>query len=87
MEEDDIFESDELYMDEEESSFVEDKEDADSSRDEKVGTVVGLVEGKFYKAEKARYTDELRWIRAYQTIVVCTDQMYSLHLQKSLECL
>ena len=67
MEEDDIFESDELYMDEEESSFVEDKEDADSSRDEKVGTVVGLVEGKFYKAEKARYTDELRWIRAYQS--------------------
>ena len=66
MEEDDIFESDELYMDEEESSFVEDKEDADSSRDEKVGTVVGLVEGKFYKAEKARYTDELRWIRDYQ---------------------
>ena len=66
MEEDDIFESDELYMDEEESSFVEDKEDVDSSRDEKVGTVVGLVEGKFYKAEKARYTDELRWIRAYQ---------------------
>ena len=66
MEEDDIFESDELYMDEEESSFIEDKEDADSSRDEKVGTVVGLVEGKFYKAEKARYTDELRWIRAYQ---------------------
>ena len=66
MEEDDIFESDELYMDEEESSFVEDKEDADSRRDEKVGTVVGLVEGKFYKAEKARYTDELRWIRAYQ---------------------
>ena len=66
MEEDDIFESDELYMDEEESSFVEDKEDADSSRDEKVGTIVGLVEGKFYKAEKARYTDELRWIRAYQ---------------------
>ena len=66
MEEDDIFESDELYMDEEESSFVEDKDDADNSRDEKVGTVVGLVEGKFYKAEKARYTDELRWIRAYQ---------------------
>ena len=66
MEEDDIFESDELYMDEEESSFVEDKEDADSSRDEKVGRVVGLVEGKFYKAENARDTDELRWIRAYQ---------------------
>ena len=66
MEEDDIFESDELYMDEEESSFVEDKDDADNSRDEKVGTVVGLVEGKYYKAEKARYTDELRWIRAYQ---------------------
>ncbi len=66
MEEDDIFESDELYMDEEESSFVEDKDDADNSRDEKVGTIVGLVEGKYYKAEKARYTDELRWIRAYQ---------------------
>ena len=40
MAEDDIFESDELYMDEEESSFVEDKDDADNSRDEKVGTVV-----------------------------------------------
>ena len=30
------------------------------------GTVVGLVEGKFYKAEKASYNDELRWISAYQ---------------------
>ena len=29
MEEDDIFESEELYMDDEESSFVDDKEDSD----------------------------------------------------------
>ena len=66
MEEDDIFESEELYMDDQESSYVEDKEDSDNKTDTKVGTVTGFVQDKFYKAEKARYSDEQRWIKAYQ---------------------
>ena len=66
MEEDDIFESEELYMDDEESSFVDDKEDSDDRTDSKVGTVIGFVEDKYSKAEKARYSDEQRWIKAYQ---------------------
>ena len=66
MEEDDIFESEELYMDDQESSYVEDKEDSDDRTDSKVGTVIGFVENKFSKAEKARYSDEQRWIKAYQ---------------------
>ena len=66
MEEDDIFESEELYMDDEESSFVDDKEDSDDRTDSKVGTVIGFVEDKFSKADKARYSDEQRWIKAYQ---------------------
>ncbi len=66
MEEDDIFESESLYMDDEESSFVEDKEDSDNKTDTKVGTVIGFVEDKFSKADKARYSDEQRWIKAYQ---------------------
>jgi len=66
MEEDDIFESEELYMDDEESSYVEDKEDSDDKTDSKVGTVIGFVENKFSKADKARYSDEQRWIKAYQ---------------------
>ena len=66
MEEDDIFESESLYMDDEESSFVEDKEDSDNKNDTKVGTVIGFVENKFSKAEKARYSDEQRWIKSYQ---------------------
>ena len=66
MEEDDIFESESLYMDDEESSFVDDKEDSDDRTDSKVGTVIGFVEDKFSKADKARYSDEQRWIKAYQ---------------------
>ena len=66
MEEDDIFESESLYMDDEESSFVDDKEDSDDRTDSKVGTVIGFVEDKYSKAEKARYSDEQRWIKAYQ---------------------
>ena len=66
MEEDDIFESEELYMDDQESSYVEDKEDSENKTDTKVGTVIGFVQDKFYKAEKARYSDEQRWIKAYQ---------------------
>ena len=66
MEEDDIFESEELYMDDNESSYVEDINDGDTVFDEKVGTITGFVEEKFSKAEKARYSDEQRWIKAYQ---------------------
>ena len=66
MEEDDIFESEELYMDDAESSYVEDVDSAEPSVDEKVGTITGFVEEKFSRAEKARYSDEQRWIKAYQ---------------------
>ena len=66
MEEDEIFESEELYMDDEESSHVGDNEDPENNRDEKVGTVTGFVQEKFSRAEKARYSDEQRWIKAYQ---------------------
>ena len=68
MEEDEIFESEELYMDDEESSHVDDKEDTENKRDEKVGTVTGFVQDKFSRAEKARYSDEQRWIKAYQNL-------------------
>ena len=87
MAEDDIFESDELYMDEEESSFVEDKDDADNTRDEKVGTVVGLVEGKYYKAERLDTVMSYDGLELIKTIVVFTDQTYSLLLQRSLKYL
>ena len=65
MEEDDIFESEELYMDDQESSYVEDKEDSDDRTDSKVGTVIGFVENKFSKQRK-QISDEQRWIKAYQ---------------------
>ena len=66
MEEDDIFESDEMYMDEQESSYVEDKDDPEDLTDPSVGTIVGFVEERFNKAEKSRYSDEQRWIKSYQ---------------------
>lgn len=66
MEEDDMIDSEELYMDAAESSFIEDKDDAELQVDEPVGTIVGFVEERFSKAEKARYSDEQRWIKAYQ---------------------
>ena len=66
MEEDDIFESEELYMDDSESSFVEDKKDSEQYDDPTVGNIVGLVEERFSRAEKARYSDEQRWIKSYQ---------------------
>ena len=66
MEEDDIFESEELYMDDSESSFVEDKKDSEQYDDPTVGSVVTLVEERFSRAEKARYSDEQRWIKSYQ---------------------
>ena len=66
MEEDDIFESEELSMDEAGSSFIEDIKDSETIDDPTVGTIVGFVESRYSKAEKARYTDEQRWIKAYQ---------------------
>jgi hypothetical protein len=87
MAEDDIFESDELYMDEEESSFVEDKDDADNSRDEKVGTVVGLVEGNTTRLKRLDTVMSYDGLELIKTIVVFTDQTYSLLLQRSLKYL
>ena len=66
MEEDDIFTSDEMYMDDEESSFIEDRSSEDDYSDPSVGNIVGFVEEKYSTAETARYSDEQRWIRAYR---------------------
>ena len=66
MEEDDIFDSDELSMDEDTSSYIEDTEDNESRSDPATGTIVGFVEDKYSKADKARYSDEQRWIKSYQ---------------------
>jgi len=56
---------DELYMDSKESSSIEDKDEEQVS-DPKVGRITGFVDERFYRAEKARYTDEQRWIKSYQ---------------------
>ena len=66
MEEDDIFTSDEMYMDDESSSFIEDRGDEEDYNDPSVGNIVGFVEEKYSTAETARYSDEQRWIRAYR---------------------
>ena len=66
MEEDDIFESDELSMDEATSSYVEDAADNEVYSDPTVGRIVSFVDDRYQKAEKARYSDEQRWIKAYQ---------------------
>ena len=66
MEEDDIFETDELSMDEDKSSYIEDASDDELSSDPATGTIIGFVEERYGKAEKARYSDEQRWIKSYQ---------------------
>ena len=66
MEEDDIFESDQLNIDESESSFVEDKSEDENYNDPTIGTIVSFVQERYSKADKARYGDEQRWIKAYQ---------------------
>mgnify|MGYP003114279074 FL=1 len=66
MEEDDIFDTDELSMDEDNSSYIEDTSDDKLSSDPATGTILGFVEERYYKAEKARYSDEQRWIKSYQ---------------------
>ncbi len=54
MEEDEIFESDELSMDEDKSSYVEDVSDDELSTDPVTGNIIGFVEERYNKAEKAR---------------------------------
>ena len=66
MEEDDIFDSDELSMDEDNSSYIEDTSDDKLNSDPATGTILGFVEERYNKAEKARYSDEQRWIKSYQ---------------------
>jgi hypothetical protein len=66
MEEDEIFESDELSMDEDQSSYVEDTSEDELSSDPATGTIISFVEERYNKAEKARYSDEQRWIKSYQ---------------------
>ena len=66
MEEDDIFDTDELSMDEDNSSYIEDTSDDELSSDPATGTILGFVEERYNKAEKARYSDEQRWIKSYQ---------------------
>ena len=66
MEEDDIFDTDELSMDEDKSSYIEDASDDELSSDPATGTIIGFVEERYSKAEKARYSDEQRWIKSYQ---------------------
>ena len=66
MEEDDIFESDELSIDEATSSYADDIPDNEVYSDPTVGNIVNFVQERYGKAEKARYSDEQRWIKAYQ---------------------
>jgi len=66
MEEDDIFDTDELSMDEDKSSYIEDTSEDELSSDPATGTIVGFVANKYSKADKARYSDEQRWIKSYQ---------------------
>ena len=64
MEEDDI-NVEEVYMDDSESSFVEDSKEG-THVDDKVGSVVEFVQERYKKAEDERYGDEQRWIRSYR---------------------
>ena len=65
-EEDNNFTSDEMYMDDIESSHIEDRNDEEDYNDPTVGNIVGFVEQKFSTADTARYSDEQRWIKAYR---------------------
>tara|TARA_R100001510_G_C7656252_1_gene216083 strand:- start:3911 stop:6040 length:2130 start_codon:yes stop_codon:yes gene_type:complete len=65
MEEDDIINSEELVIDEEDSVHLEDSQDT-TGHDPKAGTIIGFVQERYKKAEKARYSDEQRWIKSYQ---------------------
>ena len=65
-EEDNNFTSDEMYMDDVESSHIEDRGDEEDYNDPTVGNIVGFVQQKFSTADTARYSDEQRWIKAYR---------------------
>ena len=65
-EEDNNFTSDEMYMDDVESSHIEDRKDEEDYNDPTVGNIVGFVQQKFSTADTARYSDEQRWIKAYR---------------------
>jgi len=53
------------HMDQAESSFAKDSA-KDGTTDSKVGRVSSLVEERFNKAKTSRYSDEVRWLRAYR---------------------
>ena len=53
------------HMEEAESSHVSDVQEGDTI-DTKVGMIETLVTEKFNRAEKARFSDEHRWVKAYQ---------------------
>ena len=64
MEEDDFFEN-EMMMDTDDATSIEDVEE-DSSYDPLVGEIVGFVREKYNKAQTSRRLDEERWIQAYR---------------------
>ena len=55
----------EMIMDREETSSIEDVE-KESYSDPSAGKIVSFVNEKYYKAETARELDEQRWIQAYR---------------------
>ena len=55
----------ETFMEQSESYNIEDM-DEDTYVDESVGTLSSFVEGRFTRAEKSRYSDEERWVKAYR---------------------
>jgi len=64
MEEDKILEN-EMIMDDETSSSIEDVEE-DLYHDPKAGEIVQFVKDKYGKAKTARQLDEERWVQAYR---------------------
>ena len=58
-------ELEEMLMDREETSSIDDVEEEEYS-DPAAGQIVSFVKGKYYKAETSRRLDEERWIQAYR---------------------
>ena len=58
-------ELEEMLMDREETSSIDDVEE-DGYSDPAAGQIVSFVKGKYYKAETSRRLDEERWIQAYR---------------------
>ena len=56
-------EEDNITADSDKTVAIEDMQD-DGYADKSVGDIVGLVKGKYNKAETARRGDEERWIQA-----------------------